>query len=206
MCAVGVAAAGGLLALSMLGACSGATDQSKVAQAIDQGLAGAPVCYPVPVGVPIISVGDQKEVASSLALKELLARGLIKPGRIAFKDFMGPRVADGYVFAEAAAPMVRTAPVPNAFTRTNPCFEFGHWKVKTIEAVDSGSDASGKPVASVRATIEWVPRDWLQATRALPAWAPYWQNITLFERSQWLYRLLKSGDDYFFTGPGEKLK
>lgn len=199
-------AAACLLALLMLGACSGATDKSKVAQAINQGLVGTPVCYHVPVGVPIVSRGDHKEVAGSLALKELLAQGLVKPGSITFKDFMGPGRAEGYVVTEAGAALVQTAPVPNAFTRTNACMAFGHWKVRTIEAIDSGSDVSGRPVANVRASIEWVARDWLQATRAMPAWAPYWQDIARLERSQWLYRLLKSGDDYFFTGPGQKLK
>lgn len=96
--------------------------------------------------------------------------------------------------------------MPHAFSRKNSCFQFGHWKIKTIEAVDSGSDASGKPVATVRASIEFVPRDWIKTTKTNQAWAPYWGYIEKFESGQWLYRLLKSGEDYFFTGPGEKLK
>ncbi|MDO8767381.1 MAG: hypothetical protein Q7K57_01475 [Burkholderiaceae bacterium] len=61
-------------------------------------------------------------------------------------------------------------------------------------------------MATVRASIEFVPRDWIKTTKTNQAWAPYWGYIEKFESGQWLYRLLKSGEDYFFTGPGEKLK
>jgi hypothetical protein len=193
--------------LVLLSACSGPrSDQGKVAQVINQGLSAAPVCYPVPVGVPLESSTDKSLADSSLALKELLAQGLAKPGQISYQGFSRPGVADGYVFAESAAALIQTPAVADAIRQKQPCLQFGHWKIKTIEALDSGSDASGKPVATVRASIEFVPRDWIKLTRTNPAWASYWGNIEQLERSQWLYRLLKSGEEYFFTGPGEKLK
>ncbi|MDO8767380.1 MAG: hypothetical protein Q7K57_01470 [Burkholderiaceae bacterium] len=69
------------MVLVLLIACSGtSSDKGKVAQVINKGLADAPVCYPVPVGVPVVSIGEKREAESSLALKELLAQGLVKPG------------------------------------------------------------------------------------------------------------------------------
>ncbi len=193
--------------LVLLGACGGPSfDKGKVAQVINLGLAAAPVCYPVPVGVPLESSTDKSLADSSLALKELLAQGLTKPGQISYQGFSRPGVADGYVFAQSAAALIQTPAVADAVRRKQPCLQFGHWKIKTVEALDSGTDASGKLIATVRASIEFVPRDWIRLTRANPAWASYWGNIEQLERSQWLYRLLKSGEEYFFTGPGEKLK
>src|SRR5450830_1930147 len=93
-----------LMLFVLLGACSGPSfDKGKVAQVINQGLSTAPVCYPVPVGVPLESSTDKSLADSSLALRELLAQGLAKPGQISYQGFSHPGVADGYVFAESAA-------------------------------------------------------------------------------------------------------
>ncbi|OGB33744.1 MAG: hypothetical protein A3F78_03790 [Burkholderiales bacterium RIFCSPLOWO2_12_FULL_61_40] len=173
-------------------------------QIINQGLSGTPACRDVPVGVPVT-----KDVANrSLALAELLAQGLVQPGQVHYTTIMGEtKVTEGYVFTEAATALVQK-PKENlpSWTQRPPCFQLGTWKVTTIQALDTGTDATGKLVTTVRANVAFEPRDWLKATKTKAQWAPYWADIESTEKSQWLYHLLKSGDDYFYTGPGSKLQ
>lgn len=197
--------AAGLVAALLMSACQRpVSDKGKVEQVINKGLSTTPVCRDIPVGVPV----TKDEAHRSLALAELLAQGLVQPGQVRYTTIMGEtKVTEGYVFTEAATALVQK-PKENLPTwgKRPPCFQFGTWRVTTIQALDTGTDATGRLVTTARANVTFEPSDWLKATKAKTQWAQYWADIESAERSQWLYHLLKSGDDYFYTGPGSKLK
>ena len=61
-------------------------------------------------------------------------------------------------------------------------------------------------MASVRAHIHFVPEEWLAKTRDDPAWSIYWAGMKRIEEPPYLYQLLKSGEEFYFTQRGTALK
>ena len=186
----------------LLGACSGEIAEKQRAQsAINDGLAKTPVCRNVPVNVQVRS----QEAERSALLTELIQQGYVIPAPITTMSLMGrPEISKGYAFTEKAKPLIQNNGAANS-GYSQPCFRIGVWKTKSIEAVDIGNDASGTPIATVRAMIEFTPEEWLATTKSKPEWALYWQQIKDQQTKQWLYLLLKSGNDFFYGGPGRPI-
>jgi hypothetical protein len=185
-------------AAALLTGC-GSFDFSKVAKTINSGLEKNASCTRVPVGIPV----DQSKVGTGGAIGLLKAKGLITEGTVKQHMFARePKDVPGYVFTESGKGLV----VQPGSLAGAPCIRTGKYEINKIEAVDSGNDIEGKPLAIVRATIKFVPEAWLADTKPHPDWAKFWADVHDTEGTQWIYRLIKSGDEFFYTGPGTKLK
>ena len=191
-------------ALVLLSACSpGGVSNSAATKAINEGLAKDSGCASVPVDVP----ATREEIAAaSRALQALQAKGLVKEGAVQQYQIMGPaKPVNGYVFTEAAKPLIQQ-PAMNNLISKQPCVRTGHYEVKSIEAIDMTAGVDGKPIASVRARLRFVTEDWITATRPNAAWSEFWKAQDAAEQNQYLYSLLKSGSEVFYTGRGVKLQ
>lgn len=194
----------GLFSLSLilgLSACARLGDEKPKAQeAIDKGLVKNATCKPLPIGI----AEKKDELDKSAALAQLVNQGYAIPAEITFKDFWGKnKTSPGYEFTEKGRALIQ-AHTPSMYEK-QPCVRHGRYKVKTVEAIDSATTATGQNVANARVTIEFVPEEWLTVTKTLPEWSAFWQGIKQAEGKQWVYQLLKSGDDLFFSGMGQAL-
>lgn len=185
-------------AFFMLTAC-GSNENSKVERVINAHLVKSASCTDVPIGQKV----DYAKVGTNGALGILKTKRYIVESKGTSTDFFGrTNTFDTYALTDAGKPLVQRE---NPFSRV-PCMRTGHFEVTNIEAIDLGNDADGKPVASVRAKIKFVPEDWIAGTRDVAAWAGYWKDINDTESGPWLYTLLKSGSDYYSQGSGRKLR
>lgn len=184
-------------AVFTLAAC-GSTDSGKVERVINEQLIKQTACTDVPIGSQV----DYAKVGADGALGILKAKAYITESQGSNKDFFGRvHTFDTYALTETGKKLVHRE---GMFSKV--CMRTGHYEVTKIEAIDAGNDAEGKPVASVRAKIKFVPEEWIASTKSVPAWAGYWKEITEMENAQWLYTLLKSGSDFYSQGPGRRLK
>lgn len=191
----GIAAASA--AIFMLTACGG-TDSSKVEKVINEQLAKQAPCTDVPLGQKV----DYAKVGADGALGILKAKGYITESQGSSKDWLGKvTIFDTYSLTEAGKPLVQRE---GMFSRA--CLRTGHYEVAKIEAIDAGNDAEGKPVASVRTKIKFVPEAWIASTKDMAPWAGYWKEINDTQNAEYLYTLLKSGSDFYAQGPGRRLK
>lgn len=179
----------------------GITEKQRVQHVIDEGLAKKSVCRDVPVGIPA-SAGD---VAESALFSELKAQGYVVEGQIVSKPYSGKEETKaGYVFTDKANGLIQTPAKPH-WPYRQACFKAGVWKTISIEAVDTAANSNGNLITSVRARIEFVPEAWLLETKNKPEWAAYWRQLQSQQDKQWIYSLLKSGDDFFFGGNGQSI-
>lgn len=184
-------------AIFTLVAC-GATDSGKVERVINEQLAKQASCTDVPIGQKV----DYTKVGADGALGILKAKGYIAESQGSSKDWFGKVTNfDTFALTESGKPLVQREGI---FGRV--CLRTGHYEVAKIEAIDAGNDAEGKPVASVRAKIKFVPEVWIAGTKDMGSWAGYWKEINETQDAQYLYTLLKSGSDYYSQGPGRRLK
>lgn len=198
---VGVVAITGLAAV--LAACSGG-DSSKAEKVINDHFTKNATCTEVPLGLPV----DLSKVGADGALGVLKAKGYITEGKATTTDYFGRKaVADIFSLTEKGKALVQREASQGVlgFSR-GPCLRTGHFQVDKIEAIDTGNDIEGKPVASVRTRIKFFPEEWLADTRNNPAWSGFWKNIGEDENGPWLYPLLKSGADFYWQGRGRKIQ
>ena len=183
-----------------LSACSGGlTESSKVKTVINEGLKkGRVPCERAAIG----TVGRSPSLSNFEVPKLLLAKGYVQEATVDVLDLIGSqnKKTPGYVLTESGKQLVA---IPET-TYDYPCIRKGVWQVQSIEAIDNGTDASGKTVANVRAKIRFEPEEWLTATRdgSHPGWDKVWDSIRASESKQWMYQLIRSGNDFFYTGPG----
>ena len=182
-------------------ACSKLTsDKQKARQVIDVGLIKNASCKSVPVDVPV----SKDVLENSAVLVQLVNQGYVVSAEITSNKGHNKKVS-GYTFTGKGRELVKTAASVDSWNTRYPCIKMGHYKVKTVEAIDGGTTSEGLNVANVRTTNEFVPEEWLKATRQLPEWADYWKAIQSNESKQWMYRLGKSGDELFFGGMGQAI-
>ena len=177
------------------------SDKQKVRKVIDQGLAKNAACKPVPIGIAV----SKDDLEKSAALAQLVAQGYATSSEIE-SSTSSKKTVPGYIFTEKGRSLVQTPSKLHGWFMSPPCVRHGQYKVKTIEAIDAGTTSAGVNVANVRATIEFSPEEWLKATRQLEEWAPFWRGTQKIESEQWVYQLIKSGDDFFFVAMGQPLK
>ena len=192
-----------LLALGMV-ACSPADGNKSRAQvAINKGLGEQSECLTVNVGRRYESAMDR----TSLALKALEAAKLVELGTIDEKSWGSNTVktVPAYQFTEAGKSLIPESASAPPMVRL-PCVRNGKFEVVAIEPIDINNDLAGRPSASVRARLRFLPENWFASTKTDPAWASYWSAMDKNEQTQWLYSLLKSGDELFYTGRGTALK
>ncbi|GEM_PF-6565209 len=188
------------VATIMLSGC-GSSDFAKAEKAINSGLAAHPSCQPVPVEVELPGKPGGGELIEVLKAAGLVTDGLVKEAT----SWGKPKDLEGYVFTEKGKQFI-AQPSQQGAMQKQPCIRSGRFEVVKIEAIDFGTSIEGKPIANVRATIRFVPEEWLASTRTKPQWANYWASIQDRERANWMYRLIKSGDQFFYTESGERLK
>jgi len=185
----------------------GNSDNSKVEKVINDQFVKDASCTNVPVGQPV----DLAKVGADGALGLLKSKGYIVDAKATVTGIFGRRsVIDTYAMTDKAKPLVQREGVSRNVIGmsigSGPCLRTGHFVVDKVEAIDIGNDVEGKPIASVRARIKFIPEEWLADTRQSPAWTAFWKNITDIEAGPWLYQLLKSGSDYYAHGAGRKLQ
>jgi hypothetical protein len=178
--------------------------KSAALAAINKGLASTPGCFMVPVEMEHLP--SVYGPGPTMALNALLAQGLVKAGTVVLEQYVGPpKTKDGFLFSEKGQRLV----VPSTHTgpdKPMPCVRNGKYEVTQIDAIDVANDSEGRVIASVRAHVRFVAEDWFNKTRDDPAWAGYWVGIKKSEESPWLYRLIKSGDEFYYTGSGLSLE
>jgi len=186
---------------AVLAAC-GNTDNSKVEKEINGALAKNTPCTNIPIGLPL----DLSKVGSDGALGILKAKGYVIEGKIEFDTYRGKSSADALLMTEKGKSLVQTPSVTEWYSRREACIRTGRFEVDQVEAIDFGNDIEGKPIASVRAKIKFVPEEWIADTRNNPAWGSFWKGIADQEGGTWLYPLLKSGDAFYSHGQGRKIQ
>jgi hypothetical protein len=191
-----------LATVCLLSGCGkGITEKQRVQLVIDEGLAKKSVCRDVPVGIP----ASAKDIAESALFSELVAQGYVVEGQIVSTSYSGKEETKaGYVFTDKANGLIQTPAKPN-WPYRQACFKAGIWKTTSIEAVDTAANSNGNLITSVRTRIEFVPEAWLLETKNKPEWAAYWRQLQSQQDKQWIYSLLKSGDDFFFGGNGQSI-
>ncbi len=191
-----------LFALSVitLTACSnGMGDKSKAMKTINEGLAKNPICRNVPVGV----VANEASLKSSIAIPALMELGYIEEGQVMQRSSWDGRMIPhkGYHFTEKGRPLIIKPADPNKLS--SPCVAMGRFEIVSVEAVDEGTDMSGKTIVNVRTRGHFVTHDWVESRRNDPAWQEFFDSVKKQESRQWMYQLLKSGDSFFYQGPGK---
>jgi hypothetical protein len=186
----------------LLAGCGKLGDNGKIEAVIDAGLAQNGVCERLPVDI----AARQEEIARhTFALKRLQDKGLIEPGTLQAQDLLGHAVpVPGFVTTQAGKSLIQQPGVAG-FMYMPPCVRMGQYKVKSIEAVDDGVDFAGHKVTNVRARRGFEPQPWFADTRSAAEAASVWKAAEETEKGQWMYRLTKSGSDYFFGGMGTRL-
>lgn len=184
-----------------LAAC-GNNDHAKVEKEINGALAKNTPCTEIPIGLPL----DLSKIGSDGALGILKAKGYVTEGKIEFDTFRGKSSAGAMVMTEKGKPLLQKPAVMEGYYRREACIRTGRFEVDKVEAIDLGNDIEGKPIASVRAKIKFVPEEWIADTRNSPAWSGFWKGIADQENGPWLYPLLKSGSEFYSHGHGRKIQ
>lgn len=196
----------GMVTLLTLGiaACTPADrTKARAQEVINKGLSEQPECITANVG----SRHDPSTGSTSLALKVLEAAKLIELGTIEEKAWLSNavNVVPAYKLTDAGKTFV-SPKAASPLAEYLPCVRNGRFEVAAIEAIDINNDLTGRPIASVRARLRFIAEDWFAATKTDPAWASYWSAMGKKEQTQWLYSLVKSGDELFYTGRATALK
>ena len=192
-----------LLALGVLACTPADRSKTRAQEVINKGLIEQPECI-------IANVGrrhDPSMESTTLVLKALEAAKLIELGTIEEKSWMSNavKVVPAYTFTDSGKALVSPNAAASLVARL-PCVRNGRFEVASIEAIDINNDMAGRPIASVRAKLRFIAEDWFAATKTDPAWASYWSAMSKNEQTQWLYSLLKSGEELFYTGRATALK
>lgn len=192
-----------LLALGMSACTPADRTKARAQEVINKGLSEQPECITANVG----RRHDPSTGSTSLALKALEAAKLIELGTMEEKSWFSNavKIVPAYKLTDAGKTLVSANSAATLAERL-PCVRNGRFEVASIEAVDINNDLSGRPIASVRARLRFIAEDWFAATKTDPAWASYWSAMGKNEQTQWLYSLVKSGDELFYTGRGTALK
>lgn len=184
-------------------ACGERSRDAQIALAINNGLAKESQCMVVPVGIPLASL----DAAPDSALAKLISLNLVTAGKVTEEKLLGKSAErSAYIPTEAGTRLVQRDATNTWASVKGACFRTGVFEIKRIEAVDLGNDATGKPIATVRARVKFVPEEWISDTRKIAAWAAMWRSVSETEGNQYLYQLLQSGDEFFFTGRGAAIK
>lgn len=188
--------------VTLLSACSKVSNNSEITRVINEGLTKDASCYKLPIGVRAAKDDFER---FNFVLELLRKTGKIEPGPVQLNSLYFDQ-SKGYNFTESGKTLIHIAStaMPSGFT-TQPCVRIGKYQVASIEAVEVAADASGQSIASVRARIVFKPEDWMVEGREDPRAARAWASFARNEAAQWMYRLTKSGDAYFYTGPANKL-
>jgi len=170
---------------------------NKAEKAINSHLNKETACLNLPIQVPL----DTSKVSDDGALGLLLKAGIIIESEIGTdKDSKNKRT--GYDFTEKGKDFIVKPLNGNtlfgSFIGTYPCVRTGKYIVDSVKAIDYGQSVDGKPIANVRVTVRFIPEDWVAKTKSENVWVKFWANVKKQEESQWLYKLLKSGDELFF--------
>lgn len=175
----------------------GGSDKSRIVDSINVQLSKDAECVSLPIQVP----ADTSKVGDDGALGILMKSGIIRESKIVINEKTGAS-SPGYDFTPKGEELVvkpmKGSYVFGTFVGRYPCVRTGHYEVDNINAIDYGSDFEGKPIANVRATLRFVPEDWVSQTRSNEQWKQFWDEVRERERSQVLVQLLKSGDEFFF--------
>lgn len=183
----------------LLTACGGG-ETGKAEKAINDKLTKDALCTTVPVGAQV----NYEKVGSDGAIGLLKAKGYLVEAKAIVEGWRGKQEVDSYELTEKGKPLVHKDGRANLFGG-GPCLRTGHFEIEKIIALDKGNDAAGRPVANVRASIKFIPEEWIADTKQTPAWSAFWKNVQDAESSQWLYQAIKSGDDFISVSHGEKL-
>lgn len=189
-----------VIGLAVVLAACGKSDSSKAENAINSELAKGTVCTELPIGLPV----DLTKVGQDGVLGILKAKGYATEGKVTVEKFQGKTVADTFVMTEKGKPLLQRQ-ATLGFIMQNACVRTGKYQVEKIEAIDFGNDVEGKPIATVRARIKFVPEEWLADTRSSAAWSGFWKSVANNETGPWLYQLLKSGDELYAQGRGRRI-
>lgn len=184
-----------------LAAC-GNSDNSKAEKEINGALAKNAPCTGIPIGLPL----DLSKIGADGALGILKTKGYVTEGKVEFDTFLGKNSADAMIMTEKGKPLLQTPAEMGRYSRREACVRTGRFEVDKVEAIDFGNDIEGKPIASVRAKIKFVPEEWISDTRNSSAWSGFWKDIADKEGGTWLYPLLKSGDAFYAHGQGQKIQ
>lgn len=190
--------------VTFLSACSKDSDNATITRVIDEGLSKDASCYTLPIGV----YSTKDDFGRYAFVLELLRKtGKIEPGPVQLSSgYVDQFKGESYNFTDSGKTLIHKASTtkPSGLA-TQPCVRFGKYQISSIEAVDVAVDANGQNIASVRARIVFKPEEWMVAGREDPRAARAWGYFAANEAAQWMYRLKKSGDSYFYTGPAGKL-
>lgn len=194
-----------LAILSIVGC--GNQDAIKAEKIINTGLVADADCLLLPIESKIYGFNNFKPDSPIGLLK---SKGYIAEGKVTELNPLagkGKQVVDAYVLTEKGKALVQKAGTPTGFGgRSLYCMRTGTFQVSKIEAIDYGNDAEGKHIASIRARIKFIPEEWISDTITNPQFGGFWKRIGEWEKSPWLYQLLKSGDDMYGFRSGRKMQ
>lgn len=190
-----------LMGLATVLAACGKSDGSKAEKVINSEFAKNSMCTEIPIGLPV----DLSKVGPDGALGILKAKGYATEAQVTVDTIRGKTAVDTLVMTDKGKPLLQRQSTLG-FISQNACVRTGQYQVEKIEAMDFGNDVEGKPIATVRARIKFVPEEWLADTRNSPAWSGFWKGIGNDESGPWLYQLLKSGDEFYAYGKGRKIQ
>lgn len=192
-----------ILAMGMLACTPADRTKARAQEVINKGLNEQPECITANVGHRY----DPVKESTSLVLKALEVAKLIELGTIEEKSWLSNavKVVTAYKLTDAGKAFLPANAAATPAARL-PCVRNGRFEVASIEAIDINNDLTGRPIANVRARLRFIAEDWFAATKTDPAWASYWSAMRKNEQTQWLYSLVKSGDELFYTGRATALK
>lgn len=186
--------------VATLSAC-GNSSFSKAREVINVGLAKDPSCINVEVGVP---AGPPDELHRAI-YAQLKSKGFVVDGKVPkYVVFGENQQVPGLVFTETGNSLVTISAKPGLIP-VYPCIRIGKFEVTNVEAIDVANDNEGNVIASVRSKIKFVPETWLSDMKDSPVASAYLQRMTDLGKKQWLYKLRKSGDEYFYVRKGVAL-
>lgn len=179
----------------------GNSPEAKIEKAINDGLAKDPTCVMRPIGIPMNK--EQKALVAKdgydKSMKALMQAGLVTEGSVSAKDIWGKiHTEPGLVFTEKGNAFI-AVPAQTDWPTKQACVRTGVKTVGKIHAVDYTTDATGSKIATVRMSHKYVLEEWIQ---------PLAQEAKIkeFEAKQYVYKLMQSGDDFFYQGQGKELK
>jgi hypothetical protein len=183
-----------ILSISVLTGCGG--ESSKVERTLNAQFIKDEMCTNVPVGAPV----DMRRIGEDGALGLLMSNGYIAQTKGTYKKWSGGiETVDTFSLTEKGKELVKSG------NDNSQCLKTGHFEIVKIQAVDIGNDAEGKKIATVRASVKFVPESWVSDTKKEKAWDGFWKSVSDNENGQWLYQLVKSGDEFFPAGRGHKV-
>ena len=162
---------------------------------------------PVWLGIDEIKLGHFRAVFTNILGRTLMDMLPDRYGPVQLNSgYVDQFRGESYNYTDSGEILIHKASItkPSGLA-TQPCVRFGKYQISSIEAVDVAVDAIGQNIASVRAHIVFKPEEWMVAGREDPRAARAWAYFAANEAAQWMYRLKKSGDSYFYTGPASKL-